>query len=124
MRRKLLAPFMLVFVTVLAVSSYWPDAENEYEDALHLMQFSIPSCKFHSFKDDTGMIKTHYEDELSNTSGSAENSRVSVNAKPSYLLQQIMQSKYLHHTNLRSFPYASLKDISKFAARDRKLHQV
>ena len=23
---------MLVFVTVLAVSSYWPDAENEYED--------------------------------------------------------------------------------------------
>ena len=39
---------MLVFVTVLAVSSYWPDAENEYEDDFTLDAVFYPEldCKY------------------------------------------------------------------------------
>ena len=75
MRRKLLAPFMLVFVTVLAVSSYWPDAENEwpdaeneYEDDFTLDAVFYPELQILeiSFKDDTGMIsKRKYYDGMS-----------------------------------------------------------
>ena len=46
---------MLVFVTVLAVSSYWPDAENEYEDDFTLDAVFYPELQILeiSFKDDT-----------------------------------------------------------------------
>ena len=58
MRRKLLAPFMLVFVTVLAVSSYWPDEKIEYEDKFALDAVFYPERQILeiSFKDDTAMI--------------------------------------------------------------------
>ena len=49
---------MLVFVTVLAVSSYWPDGETEYEDKFTLDAVFYPERQILeiSFKDDTAMI--------------------------------------------------------------------
>ena len=93
MRRKLLAPFMLVFVTVLAVSSYWPDAENEYEDDFTLDAVFYPELQILeiSFKDDTGMISNSmmqilglHDPFMRQYEGAAFTETVEFSAEPEY----------------------------------------
>ncbi len=58
MRRKFLAPVLLVTVTVFAVSSYWPDSDMQYEGDFTLDAVFYPERNVLeiSFKDGTGMI--------------------------------------------------------------------
>ena len=58
MKRKLLAPILLVTVTVFTVSSYWPDSDIQYGDDFTLDAVFYPERNVLeiSFKDGTGMI--------------------------------------------------------------------
>ena len=125
MRRKLLAPFMLVFVTVLAVSSYWPDAENEYEDDFTLDAVFYPELQILeiSFKDDTGMISNSmmqilglHDPFMRQYEGAAFTETVEFSAEPEYWRINGSWSPSICIIEFEIIPVSSLKDISNICS--------